>query len=63
MTRDHEVWAEALLLERQHGDAAPQMIAERIRTLARDGDESGVARWLAIADRYDSLQPDDRPAH
>jgi len=53
---EHERWAEALLLERQHGDRAPDIIATRVKELALAGDEAGVQRWIDIADRYDQLQ-------
>jgi hypothetical protein len=53
---EHERWAEALLIERQHGDEAPEHIASRIRDLALAGDEAGVQRWMEIATRYDQLR-------
>lgn len=47
--------AEALQVERMHGDAAPRFVAERIGALALAGDEAGVARWKAIAFELDAL--------
>ena len=55
MDVDRERWAEALLVERQHGSRAPAFIAERVAALALAGDLQGVARWQAIAERYDQL--------
>ncbi|MBB5698514.1 DUF6961 family protein [Sphingomonas yantingensis] len=55
MTPDEERWAEALMVERQHGDRAGEHIAERITALALAGDDAGVARWLEIAARLDAL--------
>jgi hypothetical protein len=49
-------WAEALLLERQHGDHAPDIIATHVKELALAGDDAGVQRWIDIADRYVQLQ-------
>lgn len=48
-------WAEALKVEQVHGDAAPAFIAERIRTLAIEGDLAGMHRWHAIAACYEQL--------
>ncbi|MEG3086081.1 DUF6961 family protein [Sphingomonas sp. PB4P5] len=55
MDADRERWAEALMVERQHGTRAPAFIAERIAALALAGDMLGVARWQVIAERYDQL--------
>lgn len=55
MTSENERWAEALQVERQHGDAAPVFIATRIGTLAAAGDEAGVRRWREIAAKLDQL--------
>jgi hypothetical protein len=56
MTPQQERWAEALMVERQHGDDAPRVIAERIGALAANGDFDGVARWRAIAERLTQLR-------
>ena len=49
MTPERELWACALLVEREHGERAPLWIAERIGALALAGDAAGVERWEAIA--------------
>ncbi|WP_082006525.1 DUF6961 family protein [Sphingomonas sp. ERG5] len=54
MTPDRERWAEALAVERQHGDRAPAFIAERAAALALAGDIAGIARWIAA--RIDQLR-------
>lgn len=59
MTPDHELWAVALWAEKRHRTDAPRFIAEQIGRLALEGDEKGVARWRAIAERLDQLQPDE----
>jgi hypothetical protein len=56
LTPERERYAEALAVERIHGDQAPAFIAERIGALAAAGDEAGVQRWREIADRFDQLQ-------
>lgn len=56
MTPDQERWAEALAIERLHGDRAPVWIAERIGALALAGDAAGVERFRQIAKRLDELR-------
>jgi hypothetical protein len=55
ITPDQFRWAEALVLEKLHGDAAPHFVAERIGTLTLAGDAAGVGRLSQIADRLDVL--------
>lgn len=55
MNADQERWAEALAVERRHGDLAHRHVAERVRELALAGDEQGVKRWREIAARLDQL--------
>ena len=55
LTRDRELWGCALQVLRQHGEAAPKLIAGRVTALASAGDEIGVSTWLAIATRMDQL--------
>lgn len=59
VTPERERWAEALAIERRFGEQATEHIAERVTALAVVGDDAGVARWIAIADRFDQLR--DRP--
>jgi hypothetical protein len=56
LTRERERFAEALSIERIHGDQARVFIAQRICALVMEGDDAGVKRWREIADRYDRLQ-------
>ena len=56
MNIEQERWAEALAVERAHGEEAPAFIAERIGVLALDGDEKGIERWLGIAALVDALR-------
>ena len=56
MTPEQERWAEALAVERTHGEGAPVHIATRIGELAVAGDEAGVARWREIAVKLDLLR-------
>ena len=56
MSPERELWACALHVEDEHGERAPEFIAERVHTLAMTGDILGVERWRAIADRFDQLK-------
>lgn len=56
MTPERELWACALLVEREHGDGADAHIAERVTALALAGDVAGVERWRAIADKLNQLR-------
>lgn len=56
MLSDWEVWACALEVQREHGDAAPRFVAERIGALVLEGDLAGVEAWKAIALRLQQLQ-------
>ena len=55
MTRDQELWGVALWVEKTHGVAGPEHIAQQILRLAKEGDKAGTAMWRAVADRYDRL--------
>lgn len=61
MTPERELWACALLVERQHGDDAPAFIASRIGALSLAGDAAGVERWKAIAEKLSILWTGERP--
>lgn len=56
MTPAEERLAEALAVERMHGDRAPLFVAERIGELAAAGDAAGVQRWREIAAQLDALR-------
>lgn len=56
MTPDQERWAEALAIERLHGERAALWIAERIGALALAGDADGVVRFKQIAAKLETLQ-------
>lgn len=57
MTPEKERWAEALAVDRQHGDKAFDFVARRVQELALRGDEAGMARWLETAGHLDALTP------
>jgi hypothetical protein len=56
MTDDQERWAEALAIERLHGERAKAWVAERIVALREAGDSKGVERFSTLAARLEQLQ-------
>lgn len=53
---ERELWACAQQALNHHGPDVDDFIAERMATLAADGDEAGTRTWLAIAERVDQLR-------
>lgn len=58
MTPEHERWAEAHTVLELHGDKVFDVIADRIGTLARTGDEAGV---MLTRKGWRSVQHFNRP--
>ncbi len=56
MLTQWEIWACAAEVQRQHGEAAPVFVAERIGALVLEGDVEGIATWKAIAARLHQLR-------
>jgi hypothetical protein len=56
MTRDHELLAIALWVEKQHGENAWFHIAQEQDRLLAEGDLDGVAMWRAVGERLEALQ-------
>jgi hypothetical protein len=54
-SREQELWACALWVEKHHGEQGSDYIASQVTRLALEGDMAGVRTWQAIADRYDTL--------
>ncbi len=55
VTRDQELWALALSIERKHGAYGPRVIAETIGRYALEGEEGAVDLWKQVAERYERL--------
>lgn len=55
LTRDQELWAMALHVEREHGDNGPQFIAEQIERNRLAGEQGGVDLWEAVRRRFAQL--------
>ena len=56
MTRDQELWACALAVEREHGDAAFLHAAFEIDRLDAEGKADAAGVWRAVLKRIDALQ-------
>ena len=63
MSPEEDRLAEALAVERIHGDRAGDHIYERVKALGEAGDMAGVKRWMEIADWFDRLQRPDGPTN
>ena len=59
VTREQEVWALALSVERKHGENAARYIAERVAAFEQSGPPEAVALWRQVQRRYDQLSPSD----
>ena len=62
LTRDRELWAMALHVEREHGEAGPHFISEQIERNAAAGEQGGVDLWKAVGRRYKALSRQIAPA-
>ena len=56
MTEDQERWAEAIAIERLHGERAKAWVAERIVAFREAGDVRRVERFSIIGVRLERLQ-------
>ncbi|WP_442852476.1 DUF6961 family protein [Sphingomonas sp. PAMC 26605] len=56
LNEQRERWAEALAIEKTHGERARRWVAERIGDLALQGDSDGIARLRSIAALLDQLR-------
>ena len=70
VTREHEIWAMALWVEKHHEADGHEFIANRIASLEAEGENEGAALWSEVGRRYSNLriglipihgQPDSRP--
>jgi|TARA_Y100000780_G_C13539319_1_gene360859 hypothetical protein len=56
VTREQELWAMALWVDREHGDEGERFIAERVLHFDAEGDEGGKQLWMDVARRYVELR-------
>jgi len=55
LSKDLELWAVALWVEKHHGDEGDLYIAKQMDRLLAEGDLDGVAFWKKVRVRLDSL--------
>lgn len=55
ITEEQVLWGAVSMLMKRHGDDAPRKVAERIGSLALEGDMVGIALWKEIARRMDIM--------
>lgn len=63
MTRDKEIWATALWVEKHHGDAGHSYIANKVAELEADGDSRGAQFWLIVSKRFGDLRTGPIPIY
>lgn len=56
VTREQEVWALALWVDREHGDDGEQFITERVLHFDAQGDMGGRQLWMNVARRFVDLR-------
>ena len=55
VTRDRELWALALWVEKHHGTDGLIFIAKKIADLMIAGEPGGVDLWREVAERFEKL--------
>ena len=56
ITREQEIWAMALWVDREHGEDAEECIAGKVLHFEHLGDEGGQKLWMQVARRYLQLR-------
>lgn len=56
ITREQEIWAMALWVDREHGEDAERFIAEKVLHFEETGDTGGKDLWMQVARRYVELR-------
>ena len=56
LTRDQELWACALAIERQHGEGAFLHAAMEIDRLDTDGERDAAGVWREVLKRLEALE-------
>ena len=57
VTREQEIWALAVSVERKHGENAARYIAQRVTVFEQSGPQEAVALWRQVQRRYKQLSP------
>ncbi len=59
VSREQEIWALALTVERRHGENAARYIAQRVAAFEQSGPPDAVALWRQVQRCYEQLSPTD----
>lgn len=62
MNRDHELWACALAIEREHGDGAFLHAAMEIDRLDAEGESEAAGVWREVLKRLEVLESGNQPS-
>ncbi|KZY56326.1 hypothetical protein A3736_08640 [Erythrobacter sp. HI0063] len=57
VTREQEIWALTLSVERKHGENGARYIAQRVTAFEQSGPPEAVALWRQVQRRYEQLSP------
>lgn len=57
VTREQEIWALALSVERKHCEDASSYIAQRVAAFEQSGPPKALALWHRVQRRYEQLSP------
>lgn len=55
VTREQEIWAMTVWVDREHGEDAEEFIAGKVLHFVEQGDEGGRKLWEEVARRYVQL--------
>lgn len=56
VTREQELWALALWVEREHGEDGNWFIGQRLLHFEAEDNEGAMRLWTDVAERYDQLK-------
>lgn len=56
VSREQELWAVALWVEKHHGENGRLHIAQQQDRLLAEGDLDGVAMWRKVGERFEALR-------
>lgn len=56
LTRDRELWAMALHVEREHGEDGQAFIVAQMERNRLLGEQAGIDLWAGVARRFEQLQ-------
>jgi hypothetical protein len=56
VTREQELWAMALWVDREHSEEGERFIAERVQHFDAEGGDGGKQLWMDVARRFVELK-------